>query len=83
MNALTDLSPKTLRRAANLQEKISKLQKEVARLLGIPAEAKTPTANNEPKAKRHVSAAARAKMRKAQKARWAKIRAEKKAQQSA
>jgi hypothetical protein len=72
MNALTQLSPKQLRRAADLQERVLALQDEVNAILGGPAEA---TATGAPR-KRKVSAAARAKMRKAQRERWASTRGE-------
>lgn len=34
MNAITDLSPKTLRQAANIKEKIDALQNDLSKLLG-------------------------------------------------
>ena len=69
---ITDLSPSQLRKAADIQERIQTLQSELNSLLGgeipIPAQAtKAP-------GKRKFSAAARARMRKAQQARWAKIK---------
>jgi hypothetical protein len=70
MNSLTTLSPAELRRAANLQEKIQDLQKELNQILGATAETKpgrTP-------GKRKMSAAGKAAIRAAQKARWAKIK---------
>ena len=68
---MINLTPQQLRKAADLQESIQSLQKEFAQLLGGPAE----TAETEaPKKKWKFNAAARAKMRKAQKARWAKIK---------
>jgi hypothetical protein len=73
MNSITTLSPKALRKAADLQEKIQTLQEALSQLLagGVSAPAQ-PT--EKPKKKWKFSAASRAKMRKAQKARWAKIR---------
>ena len=73
MNSIITLSPTALRKAADLQERIQSLQKELGQLLG--GEASTPAEPTEtPKKKWKFSAAARAKMRASQKARWAKIR---------
>jgi hypothetical protein len=76
---MTELTSKQLRRAADLKDKIQGLQNELSRLLGgdgvgngNPAKAATP------KKKRKMSAAARAKISAAAKARWAKVRAGKK-----
>jgi hypothetical protein len=73
MNSIITLSPTALRKAADLQEKIQSLQEELGQILGgavsTPAE---PTET--PKKKWKFSAAARAKMRASQKARWAKIK---------
>ena len=86
---ITDLSPKQLRKAAHLQEKIFKLQTKLADLVGEepkdepvlilklgkgPKSAKTAKA---PKVKRGMSAEGRARIIAAQKARWAKINAAK------
>ncbi len=77
MNSLTTLSPAELRKAANIQEKIQKLQKKLSQLLGgeVSAAAK---ATEAPKAKRKrsrkMSAAAKAKMARLMKARWAKAK---------
>ena len=65
-------TPKQLRRAADLKERIDALQDELNEILG--SEVSTATADTEQPRKYKFSAAARAKMRKAQKARWAKIR---------
>jgi hypothetical protein len=67
---MINITPQQLRKAADIQEKIQSLQDELGQLLGGPAETTTPEA---PK-RRKFSAYSRAKMRKAQKARWAKIR---------
>jgi hypothetical protein len=73
MNLITDLSPTALRHAADLQEKIEALQTELAQLLG--GEVSTPAQPPEvPMKKRKFSAAAKARMRAAQRARWAKIK---------
>ena len=74
MNSINNLSVHQLRQAANLKEKIEALEKELSQLLGSttkPAAAKTP------KKKSGMSAAGRAKVAAAQKARWAKIKAAK------
>ena len=75
MNAI-NLTPQQLRKAADIQEKILTLQSELNEILG--GEVPTPfKASEVPKKGKKFSAASRAKMRAAQKARWAKIRAEK------
>jgi len=68
--AIINLSAYQLRRAAELKEKIEALQTELNQMLGSPAQ---PLGNGTPK-KRHLSAAAIARIRAAQKARWAKVR---------
>jgi len=74
MNTITSLTPKALRRAADIQERISRLQTKLTKLLGgevvAPAAAKTPAAPR----KRRMSAAGRAAISAAAKARWAKLR---------
>ena len=75
MSIIAKLSPAHLRRAANLKEKIAALQNQLDALLG--AEAK-PVAAKPAKKKGKMSAAGRARIVAAQKARWAKIRAAKK-----
>ena len=74
MNALPiNLTPQQLRRAADLKERIDSLQNELAGLLGSLAHAgygATPT-----KRKRRMSAAGRAAISAATRARWARIRA--------
>jgi hypothetical protein len=70
--SLINLSVKTLRQAANLKEKIVALEKELSQVLGSTA---TPTAASPaPKKKFTMSAAAKAKISAAAKARWAKIK---------
>src|SRR5690349_441437 len=68
--AIINLSAYELRRAAELKEKIESLQSDLNQLLGSPAQ---PVGNGTSK-KRHLSAAAIARIRAAQKARWAKVR---------
>ncbi len=76
MTAISQLTSAQLRQAANLKEKIAALQKQLDTLLGA---ASKPAAVVAPvKKKRTLSPAARARIVAAQKARWAKIRAEKK-----
>jgi hypothetical protein len=71
---MINITPQQLRRAADIQEKIQLLQQELGQLLG--GEVSTPAQPTEaPKKKWKFSAAARAKMRSAQKARWAAIKA--------
>jgi len=66
---LSSLTSAQLRRAAGLKEKIDALNKKLASILGgsAPAPAKAPK-------KRRMSAAGRAKIAAAQKARWAKAK---------
>jgi hypothetical protein len=68
-NSLSQLTTIQLRHAADIKEKIEALNKELASILGAstPAPAKTPK-------KRGMSAAGRARVAAAQKARWAKIK---------
>lgn len=74
---MIELTSKQLRRAANIQDQIESLQNELSKLLGgggTVGSAKNVT----PKKKRKMSAAARKKIAAAQKARWAKVKADKK-----
>ena len=70
--AMINATPTQLRKAADIQEKIQSLQEELGQLLG--GEITTPAEMTEAPKKYKFSAAARAKMRRAQKARWAKIK---------
>jgi hypothetical protein len=72
MNSITNLSPTQLRKAANIQEKIQDLQKELSQILGAKVEA-APT--EAPRKKRKMSAAGRRAIGAAAKARWAKFNA--------
>jgi hypothetical protein len=74
MNTLTNLTSQQLRRAANLKDKLASLQKELGRILGTPAPAQY-TAT--PKRKWTMSAAGRARIAVAARARWAKIKGKK------
>jgi hypothetical protein len=70
---MINLTPQQLRKAADIQEKIQSLQKKLNQLLG--SEVSTPAEPTEaPKKRKKVSAAGRARMKAAQKARWAKIK---------
>ena len=70
MNSITNLSPAQLRQAADIQEKVQSLQKELGKLLGGSDE----TAAIEAPKKRKMSAAGRKAIAAAAKARWAKIK---------
>ena len=70
---MINITPQQLRKAANIQEKIQSLQKELGQLLGGFGE----TAAIEAPKRRKISAAGIARMRSAAKARWAKIKAAK------
>ncbi len=79
---LAELTAADLRRAADLQDKITALQADLARLLGgggaAPSKAvKTPKAAKPARRKPNISAAGRRRIAAAQKARWAKVKAEK------
>ena len=69
-----NISASQLRRAADIKDKIESLQGELNQLLGNGSAV---AAKPEPK-RRKMSAAARAKIAAAQRARWAKVRAGKK-----
>ena len=79
MSSITNLSSSQLRQAADLKEKISALENELGQLLGStsqPVAVKLAVATA-PKKKGGMSAAGKARIVAAQKARWAKIRAAK------
>ena len=67
-----NITPAQLRKAADIQERIQSLQNELTEILG--GEVPTPDEATETPRKRKFSAAVRAKMRAAQKARWAMIK---------
>jgi hypothetical protein len=69
MNAISNLSPQQLRRAADLQEKMLVLQEELNKILG----GSSPGPRSAGGA-RNMSAAGRAAISAAAKARWAKYR---------
>jgi hypothetical protein len=70
MNSITNLTPRQLRQAADIQERIQGLQKELGQILGTIA-ATTPV---EAPKRRTMSAAGRRAIAAAAKARWAKIK---------
>ena len=72
MSNLLSLTSAQLKRAADIKDKISALEKELAGILGSPVTATT--AAPAPKMKSKLNAAARAKIAAAQKARWAKVK---------
>jgi hypothetical protein len=68
MNLISNLTAQQLRRAADIQDKIAALQDELSQYLGgSVSSAKAPR-------KRRMSAAGRARIIAAQKARWAKVK---------
>ena len=70
---ISNLTATVLRRAADVQERIQSLQKEFAQLLsGVVS---TVTNNYRPRGKKTMSAAVRARIAAAARARWAKIKA--------
>jgi hypothetical protein len=69
---ITNLSAQQLRRAADIKDKIQSLQAELGRILGASEKPATVVA---PKKQHKMSAAGRAKIAAAAKARWAKIKA--------
>jgi DNA polymerase/3'-5' exonuclease PolX len=73
-NIFSRISSAHLRRAAKIRDKIEKLEKELTGVLGIP---EAMTVGGTMRRHRRMSAAARAKISAAAKARWAKIRAKK------
>ena len=70
---MINATPRDLRRAADIQEKIQSLQKELHQILGAGVEPASPAPR-----KRKISAAGIARIRAAAKARWAAVRAAKK-----
>jgi len=73
-NPLDELSLQQLKQAVAVREKIEGLEKELRRIIG--GQPSTAKAGASPR-KRKMSAAARAKISAAAKARWAKFRAKK------
>ena len=75
MSSINNLSIEQLRKAANLKEKIVALEKQLSQLLGATAKAAATPALK--KKKGGMSAAGKARIAAAQKARWAKVKAAK------
>lgn len=73
--SLINLTPAQLRHAADLKEKIESLQDELNQLHGSPVETPAAQPSAKPAAKtRKFSAAGLARIRAAQKLRWAKVK---------
>jgi len=70
--SISNLTPAQLRKAASILEKIEKLQTKLNHIHGS-----TPAAGKPAKQRKKISAAGIAKIRAAQKARWAKVHAAK------
>src|ERR1039458_9058584 len=73
METFTTLTPRQLRRAADVKERIDALEKELGQLLEAPAPAPAPAATATRKRKK-ISAAGIARIRAAQRARWAAVK---------
>ena len=73
--SIASLSAQQLRRAADIKDKIQSLQNELEKIVGSSPKSVTPSAGRK---KSKMSAAGRARIAAAQKARWAKIKAAKK-----
>ena len=77
---IINLTPAQLRQAANLKEQIAGLEKQLGQFLGsTPKSAAAPATVKAPKKMGGMSAAGKAKIAAAQKARWAKVKAAKSA----
>jgi len=74
MNSIINLSAQQLRRAATIKEQISSLENELGRIFDSSTKTVAVAA---PKKRRNMSAAGRAKISAAAKARWAKVKAAK------
>ena len=72
MNAINNLSPEQLRRAADIQERLLALQDELNSILNLPLSNYSSSTSSGKK--RNMSAAGRAAISAAAKARWAKFR---------
>jgi hypothetical protein len=70
--SIASLSAQQLRRAADIKDKIQSLEKELEQILGSSTK---PVATAAPKKRRKMSAAGRARISAAAKARWAKVKA--------
>jgi DNA polymerase/3'-5' exonuclease PolX len=70
--SLRDLTVAQLKKAAAIKERIEQLERDLTGILGIP---EAMTVGGVIRRRRKMSAAARAKISAAAKARWAKVRA--------
>ena len=77
MTAFTDLSSQQLHKAAKLKAKITDLEQELATILGSTRVDATES-GVQPRKKRKMSAAGKARIAAAQRKRWAKVKAGKK-----
>ncbi len=75
MISLSTLTSNQLKRAAAIQEQIEALHHELASLLGTPAPAHAAPAAAPKTGRRKISPAGLARIKAAQKARWAKVKA--------
>jgi len=75
--SILNLSAQQLRQAADIKEKLSALEKELATLTGSNAPTVAPKSVKPAKKKGGMSAAGKARIVAAQKLRWAKIKAAK------
>ena len=76
-NSVTQLSLQQLKQAVTIREKIDSLEKELDQLFGGQAVSPNATAPGMKRRRRKMSAAARAKISAAAKARWKAFRAKK------
>jgi DNA polymerase/3'-5' exonuclease PolX len=74
-NSLRDLTVAQLKKAAAVKERIEQLERELTGIFGIPQPL---TVGGIVRRRRKMSAAARAKISAAAKARWARVKAAKK-----
>jgi cell division septum initiation protein DivIVA len=74
MNTITHLTSKQLRLAADLKDQIEALEQELGQIVGSSTTPATPAAAAEPQKRRKVSAAGRARIAAAQRARWATLK---------
>jgi hypothetical protein len=75
--SLNQLSVSDLRKAANIKERIEALEKELNHLIGTASQVGSAPAASVPRKKGGMSAAGKARIVAAQKARWAKVKAAK------
>jgi hypothetical protein len=71
MSLIANLSAQQLRRAADIKDKIQSLENELGRILGSPIK---PVDVAAPKKRHKMSAAGRARIAAAARARWAKVK---------